>query len=125
MAAVEAADLVLIPFWNDQDAYDGVIKTAGLTRRLGKQAFGVLNFATPNSRSHAESAQEVLQAVGLPMAPAVLHRYDAHRLANIKGLTAQEAEPGSIAALEIEALWKWFRATVQLGNCAVVHKGAA
>jgi chromosome partitioning protein len=125
MAAVEAADLVLIPFWNDQDAYDGVTKTAGLARRLGKQAFGVLNFATPNSRSHAESAQEVLQAIGLPMAPAVLHRYDAHRLANIKGLTAQEAEPDSTAALEIGSLWEWLRGVVQWGNCAVVHKGVA
>src|ERR1035441_7883270 len=42
-AAVESADLVLIPFWNDQDSYDGVVKTAGLTRRIGKPAFGVLN----------------------------------------------------------------------------------
>jgi chromosome partitioning protein len=40
MAAVEAADLVIIPFWNDQDCYDGVTKTAALTRRLGKEAYG-------------------------------------------------------------------------------------
>jgi chromosome partitioning protein len=124
-AAVEVADLVLIPFWNDQDAYDGVTKTAGLARRLGKQAFGVLNFATPNSRSHKETAQEVLKAIGLPMSPVVLHRYDVHRLANIKGLTAQEMEPKGRAAKEIKDLWKWFSATVQVGNRAVVHKKGA
>jgi chromosome partitioning protein len=33
-AAVEAADVILIPFWNDQDSYDGVKITAGLARRM-------------------------------------------------------------------------------------------
>ncbi len=125
MAAVEAADMVIIPFWNDQDAYDGVIKTAGLTRRLGKEAYGVLNFAPPNSRSHEETAREVLQQVGLIMIPVVLHRYDAHRQASIKGLTAQEMEPESSAAREIQSLWNWLSATLKMGKRANVHKGAA
>jgi len=125
MAAVEAAELVLIPFWNDQDSYDGVRKTAGLARRLGKEAYGILNFATPNSKSHEETAREVLKAIGLPMAPVVLHRYDAHRLANVKGLTAQELEPESPTAKEIRALWKWFSGIVQTGKRAKMHKGAA
>ncbi len=124
-AAVESADLVLIPFWNDQDAYDGVVKTAGLARRIGKPAFGVLNFATPNSRSHEETARAVLEAIPLPLAPVVLHRYDVHRLANIKGLTAQEMEPDSIAADEVAALWAWFSAIMQLSTGADVHQGAA
>lgn len=124
-AAVECADLVLIPFWNDQDAYEGVAKTAVLVRRLGKPAFGVLNFATPNSRTHEETARTVLEAIPLQLAPVVLHRYDVHRIANIKGLTAQEMEPDSIAADDIAALWNWLSATLQLSNSAVVHKGAA
>ena len=117
-AAVESSDLVLIPFWNDQDAYEGVAKTAMLVKRIGKSAFGVLNFATPNSRSHEETARVVLQAIPLAMAPVVLHRYDIHRLANIKGLTAQELEPDSVAAQEIAAFWDWFGAAVQLGTSA-------
>ena len=124
-AAVECSDLVLIPFWNDQDAYEGVARTALLVKRLGKSAVGVLNFAAPNSRSHEDTARIVLEAIPLPMAPVVLHRYDAHRLANPKGLTAQELEPGSVAAQEIAALWDWFSAAVQLGAGALVHKGAA
>jgi chromosome partitioning protein len=124
-AAVESADLVLIPFWNDQDAYDGVVKTAGLVRRIGKPAFGVLNFATPNSRSHEETARAILNAIPVPSASVVLHRYDVHRLASIKGLTAQELEPDSIAAAEIAALWDWLSATLQLTTSAPVHKGAA
>jgi len=124
-AAVEASDLVLIPFWNDQDAYEGVAKTAMLVRRMGKPAFGILNFATPNSRSHEETARTVLEAIPLPLAPVVLHRYDAHRLANVKGLTAQEIEPASVAANEVTALWDWLSAVLQLSTSAVVHKGAA
>jgi len=50
------------------------------------------------------------------MATVVLHRYDAHRLANPKGLTAQELDPPSVAAQEVAALWEWFSATLQLRN---------
>lgn len=115
-AAVESSDLVLIPFWNDQDAYEGVAKTAMLVKRLGKPAYGVLNFAPPNSRSHEETARTVLEAIPLPMVPIVLHRYDAHRLANPKGLSAQELDPASMAANEITALWDWFSAVLHLRN---------
>jgi chromosome partitioning protein len=124
-AAVKAADLVLIPFWNDQDAYEGVAKTSVLVKRLNKTAFGVLNFVTPNSRSHEETARVVLETIPLPMCPVVLSRYDVHRVANIKGLTAQEMEPESIAADEIAALWGWLSAMLQLTASADVHKGAA
>jgi chromosome partitioning protein len=92
---------------------------------MGKSAIGVLNFATPNSRMHEETARVVLNAIPLPVCPVVLHRYDAHRLANVKGLTAQELEPDSTAAGEIAALWRWFSAAVQLRTSADVHKGAA
>jgi len=125
-AAVEAADIVLIPFWNDQDSYDGVKITAGLARRMGKQAYGLLNFATPNSRTHEEAARGVLQALGLPMLDVVLHRYDVHRLASVEGLTAQELDPDSVAAHQIGDLWNWLSAALQLGSGALVHeKGAA
>jgi chromosome partitioning protein len=127
MAAVEAADFVLIPFWNDQDAYDGVKKTAGLARRLGKPAYGVLNFAPPNSKSHEEAAREVLQDkdIALPMAPVVLHRYDVHRLASIQGLAPQEMEPDSRASIEVISLWEWLSAILQLNKNAIVHGGVS
>jgi chromosome partitioning protein len=119
--------MVLVPFWADVDSFEGVTRTALLVRRLGKQnhAFGVLNFATPNSRSHEETSREVLQAIGLALAPVVLHRYEAHRLANLRGLTAQEMEPSSVAALEITKLWDWVSEQLQQSTSAIVHKGAA
>ena len=121
-AAIEAADIVLIPFWNDQDAYDGLTKTAALTRRMGKEAYGILNHCIPNSRQHEETAREVLEALNLTMSPVVLHRYDAHRLATVQGLTAQEIEPNSKAASEIERLWEWLCAQLHIRTNAHVHK---
>ena len=116
---------MLVPFWADVDSYEGVTRTALLVRRLGKPAFGILNFATPNSRIHEETAREVLKAIGVPLAPVVLHKYDAHKLANLRGLTVQEMEPASVAAMEVEALWAWLCAQLQLSTNALVHKGAA
>lgn len=122
-AAVEASDVVLVPFVNDQDAYDGVLKTAGLLRSIGKEGYGVLNCATPNSKTHEESARAVLEQ--LPFAPVVLHRYDAHKNASVKGLTAPEFDPGSVAAAEIELLWDGISAKLQLNAMARVHNEVA
>jgi chromosome partitioning protein len=124
-AAVEASDLVLVPFINDQDAYDGVLKTAGLLRRIGKEGYGVLNCATPNSKTHEETARAVLELIKLPFAPVVLHRYDAHRNSSVKGLTAPEFDPGSVAATEVELLWDWVSAKLQLNAVAHVHNEVA
>lgn len=123
-AAVEAADLVLIPFWLESDAFDGLAKSAALARRLGTPAIAVLNFATPNSRSHEDTARSVLETLDVPMSLVVLHRYEAYRLANPKGLTVQEMEPNSRAAAEIASLWEWLSAQVQLSTSAIVHKRA-
>ncbi len=124
-AAVEAANFVLIPFWLETDAFEGLKKTADLARRLGTPAAAVLNFATPNSRSHEEAARDVLKALEVPMSPVVLHRYEAHRNANPSGLTAYEAEPDSRPAAEIAALWAWLSSELHLSTSAHVHKGAA
>ena len=104
VAAVEAADLVLIPFEaDDQNSFDGIPKTARLARASETPTVGILNKATPNSRSQIETAKLVCEAANIPMAPVVMHRYVQHRDANPKGMTAQELEPDSTAAAEIAA----------------------
>jgi chromosome partitioning protein len=124
-AAVEASDWVLIPFWLENDAFDGLKKTADMARRLGVPATGILNFATPNSQGHIDAARDVLEKLGVAMSPMVLHRYEAYRLANPPGLTVQEREPGSRAASEVAALWDWVSSEVQLCTAALVQDGAA
>ena len=122
-AAVEAADLVLIPIAaDDVDAFDGVKPAARLARMNGKPAAGILNFVFPGSKVSEETARGVLDDIGLPLAPTILQRFTAHRDANTKGLTAQEFEPGSRPAQDVEALWKWVCAELQNGTSARVHK---
>jgi chromosome partitioning protein len=122
-AAVEAADLVLIPcVAEDVDSFDGIPKTARLARVTGKKAVGMLNCATPGSRFQIETAKAVMDVVGIPMLPVILHRLTVHRDANTKGLTAQELEPDSRAAAEVAALWEWISAELQTSTNALVHK---
>ena len=125
-AAVEAADLVLIPFLaEDVDAFDGVPPTARLARMAGKQAAGILNCAFPGSKAQEETARSVLEAIGVPMVPVVLHRYNAHRDANPQGQTAPEFDPNSRAALEIAALWDWAWSQLQSGTNEHMQDGTS
>jgi chromosome partitioning protein len=124
VAAVEAADLLLIPVEaDDQDSFDAIPKTARLARASETPAFGILNKVTPSSRIQIETGKQVFEAEKIPMAPVVLHRYVEHRDANPKGLTAQELAPASTAAAEIKALWEWLCAQLQLRTPAQVQPG--
>jgi chromosome partitioning protein len=123
-AAVEVADLVLIPCTADVEAFEQLPRTARLARTTGKPAVAILNKATPNSRSEEVAARGVFEAMSLTMAPAVLHEFKVHRHAARQGLTAQELEPESRAAGEIEALWDWICAELQMTHSAHVHKEA-
>lgn len=124
-AAVEVADLVLIPCTADVEAFEQLPRTARLARTTGKPAAAVLNKATPNSRSEEVAARGVFEALSLPMVPAVLHEYKVHRHAARQGLTAQELEPDSRAASEINALWNWICAELHMPSNAHVHKEVA
>lgn len=121
-AAVEYADLVLVPCTPDIEAYEQLPRTERLARTTGKPAAAVLTMAQPNSRSEEEIARTIFAELKLPMVPAILHRFKVHRDASRDGQTAQELEPDSKAAQEIQALWDWVRAELQIGTSAPVHK---
>jgi chromosome partitioning protein len=112
-AAVETSDLVLIPCTPDIEAYEQIPRTMRLARTLEKPAFAILTRATPNAQSEEAAARGVFEALGLSMAPVVLHEYKVHRHAGRMGLAAQELEPESRAAGEVHELWKWL--------CAQLH----
>ncbi|MDR5655099.1 AAA family ATPase [Ruixingdingia sedimenti] len=121
-AAVEYADLVLVPCTPDIEAYEQLPRTERLARTTGKPAAAVLTMAQPNSRSEEEIARAIFAELKLPMVPAILHRFKVHRDASRDGQTAQELEPDSKAAQEIQALWDWVCAELQIGTSALVHK---
>lgn len=121
-AAVEFADLVLVPCTPDIEAYEQLPRTERLARTTGKPAVAILTMAQPNSRSEEEIAREIFGQLNIRMAPTILHRFKVHRDASREGVTAQEMEPNSKAAHEIIALWEWVCAELQLSTSAPVHK---
>ena len=121
-AAVEEADLVIVPCTPDIEAYEQLPRTARLARATGKPAAAVLTMVHPNSQREEKIAREVFATIGIPMAEAVLHRFKVHRDASREGVTAQEMEPDSKAAQEIQALWDWVCAQLQISTNASVHK---
>jgi chromosome partitioning protein len=123
-AAVEAADLVLIPCTPDVECFEGIPRTARLARTTDKPAVVVPNFVQPNSRSEEEAIRGVAEAHGLRTVPIAFHRFNVHREGSLRGLTAQEIQPDSRAALEIQGLWDWICAELQLTTSAHVHKVA-
>ena len=121
-AAVEEADFVIVPCTPDIEAYEQLPRTARLARTTGKPAAVVLTMVHPNSQTEEKIAREVFTTIGIPMAEAILHRFKVHRDASREGVTAQEMEPDSKASQEIQALWDWVCAELQLSISAPVHK---
>ena len=132
-AAIECADLVLIPCTADIEAFEQFPRPARVARTTGKPSLAVLNLATPNSLTEADQAREVFEANGVTMAPVILHRLKVHRQASLAGLTAQEIDPQGRAGAEIAALWTYINnalhggtvATLQNTSVALERRGAA
>jgi chromosome partitioning protein len=120
-AAVEEADLVLIPCTSDVECFEGLPRTARLARTTGTPAVVVPNFVHPSSLSEEEAIRGVAEAQGLETAPMAFHRFNVHREGSLRGMTAQELEPSSKAAAEVQALWSWLSARLHLGTIARVH----
>ena len=110
-AAIEEADLVIVPCTPDIEAYEQLPRTARVARTTGKPAAVVLTMVHPNSQREEKIARE-----------AIFHRFKVHRDASREGATAQEIEPDSKAAKEIQILWNWVCAELQIGTNANVHK---
>ena len=123
-AAVEVADLVLIPCTSETECFEGLPRTARLARTTGKRAVVVPNFVHPSGKAEEETIRGVAQGNDLETTPFALHEFQVHRDGSFQGKTAQEVDPRSRAASEINMLWDWFRAEVQLGTSAPVHKVA-
>jgi chromosome partitioning protein len=108
-AAVEAADLVLIPTTPDVEPLEQMPRTLRLCRGFSRPVYAVVNMANPTGPAEVVQTREVIEAMGARAAPIVLHRRKAHRDASALGLTVQESEPASKAAEEVASLWVWVR----------------
>jgi chromosome partitioning protein len=111
--AVRFADfclLVVRPSFFDLRA---IVRTVELVANMNRRAMFVLNQA-PTRRNGEEpravkETAEALDALGLPVCPVGLRYRAGYQGAVRQGLVAQEAEPDSFAAFEINMLWRHVR----------------
>lgn len=107
--AVRLSDLCLLVLRPSFFDIKAIARTLEMTRAMGKPALFVVNQA-PAQREHREppavlETVAALREMGAPLAPVGLRSRNIYQSAIAKGLTAQEAAPGSAAAQEIGLLW--------------------
>jgi chromosome partitioning protein len=104
--AAASSDLALIVTGPYPEDLEQVGAVTGIIKNLGKPAAVVLNKTPP--RSHALAlARSALATFALPICPTAITQLVTHPYASAEGLTAQEREPTSKAAVELGEVWKW------------------
>jgi chromosome partitioning protein len=108
--AVRFADLCLIVVRPSYFDLKAIVRTVELVTNMNRRGLFVLNQAPIRHRGTEpklirETVVE-LERLGLPVADVGLRFRTAYQNAVRQGLAAQEAEPGSNAAVEINALWR-------------------
>ena len=108
LAAAQAADLILIPCRPAAFDLNAIGTTLNLASVAGKPAYVLLN-AVPAFGKVGEEARLALRSGGVDVAIPMLHQFVAYAHAVNDGRTAQEYDPKSKAAAEIDALFTWVR----------------
>jgi chromosome partitioning protein len=106
-AAVEAADLILVPCQLRIFDLDAIKVTAGLLKSSGKAAFVVFNRTPSRAPQLYRQGVEAVGAMGMAAAPMMLVERAAYHHAEQDGKAAQELDPSSKAAMELAELWGW------------------
>jgi chromosome partitioning protein len=111
-AAVEVADLVLIPCRPSAFDLAAIQTTAKLVQLLRKPAF-VVTAGSPNAPRMYQEAGELVESFGTPACPIQIADRAAFRHASAEGRTVMEFEPNGKAADDIRQIYKW--TCLQLG----------
>lgn len=106
-AAVEAADLVLIPCRPSAFDLAAIKTTASLVKMRGKKAYVVFTAGSPTAPRMYEEAAQLVQDYGLEACPHYIADRAAFRHAAAEGKTVMEIEPHGKAADEVRQLYKW------------------
>jgi len=108
-AAVEIADLVLIPCRPSAFDLAAIQTSAKLVQLLRRPAYVVFTAGAPNAPRIYAEAGELVEGYGVPPCPLILPDRAAFRRASAEGLTVTEVEPDGRAAEEVRALYEWTR----------------
>lgn len=106
-AAVEIADLVLIPCRPSAFDLSAIQTTAKLVQLLRKPAFVVFTAGPPNAPRVYQEAGELVESYGTPPCPIQIPDRAAYRHASAEGRTVMELEPQGKAAGDIRHIYKW------------------
>lgn len=106
-AAVEVADLVLIPCRPSAFDLSAIQTTAKLVQLLRKPAFVVFTAGAPNAPRIYAEAGELVEGYGTPPCPVTLPDRAAYRHASAEGRAVTETEPHGRAAGEVRDLYDW------------------
>lgn len=106
-AAVEVADLVLIPCRPSAFDLAAIQATVKLAQLLRKPAFVVFTAGAPNAPRMYQEAGELVENFGAAPCPTQLPDRAAYRHASAEGRTVMELEPTGKAANEIRQIYKW------------------
>lgn len=106
-AAVEVADLVLIPCRPSAFDLSAIQTTAKLVQLLKKPAYVVFTAGNPNAPRVYEEAGELVEGFGTPPCPIQIPDRAAYRHASGEGRTVMEYEPAGKAADDIRQIYTW------------------
>ena len=106
-AAVEVADLVLIPCRPSAFDLSAIQTTSKLVQLLRKPAFVVFTAGPPNAPRIYQEAGELVDSYGTPASPVEIADRAAYRHASGEGRTVMEYEPEGKAADDIRQLYAW------------------
>jgi chromosome partitioning protein len=112
--AAKAADFVLVPFKRGGHDFRALDRTLNVCRLAEKRPCLVLNGIRPGASQIAADTRDSLAGRDCDVAPVMLHHWSAYETASITARTPQEAEPGTTAAYEIEALFVWLAGQLDL-----------
>jgi len=106
-AAVEVADLVLIPCRPSAFDLSAIETTAKLVQLLRKPAYVVFVAGPPNAFRVYQEAGELVESYGTRPCPLQIPDRAAYRHASAEGRTVMEIEPAGKAAEDIRQIYKW------------------
>lgn len=106
-AAVEVADLVLIPCRPSAFDLSAIQTSAKLVQLLRRPAFVVFTAGPPNAPRVYQEAGELVDSFGTPPCPVLLPDRAAYRHASAEGRTVLESDSEGKAADEVRALYRW------------------
>lgn len=124
-AAVEIADLVLIPCRPSAFDLSAIQTTAKLVQLLRKPAFVVFTAGSPNAPRIYQEAGELVASYGTPACPIQVPDRAAFRHASAEGRTVMEFDPQGRAADDIRKLYDWICRQVDVSTGAKPRKGKA